>query len=73
MAAEILLGVSALRSLVREGETHLIDNLIQTSAEVGMVSLDASLAALVRQGLITSSTALNYSLRPQVLTRLLGR
>ncbi|MBI2011568.1 type IV pilus twitching motility protein PilT [Candidatus Daviesbacteria bacterium] len=72
LAYELVFGVPALRSLIREGKTHLIDNLIQTSGEAGMATLDTILASLVRQGLITSQTALNYSIRPQLLSKLLG-
>lgn len=71
LAYEILFGVNALRSLIREGKSYLIDNLIQTSAEEGMVTLESSLAKLVKEGQITAETAENYSLRPQLMSRLL--
>lgn len=70
LAYEILYGTSAARSLIREGKTHLIDNLIQTSAELGMISLEASLALLVRLGKITSEVAINYALRPELLSKM---
>lgn len=72
LASEILFGVPATRSLIRDGKSHLIDNLIQTSAEQGMVSLESSLTTLVRSGQISSQTAQNYSLRPQLINKLLG-
>lgn len=72
LAAELLFTTPALRSQIRESKTHLIDNLIQTSAEQGMISLETSLAFLVREGKITIETALNYSLKPGVLNQLLG-
>ncbi len=72
LAAEILFGSIATKSTIREGKTHLIDNLIQTSGESGMVNLETSLASLVRQGKITLEIALNYCLRPQILNKLLG-
>lgn len=71
LAYEILFGVNALRSLIREGKSYLIDNLIQTSAEEGMVTLESSLARLVKEGMITAETAENYSLRPQLMSKLL--
>lgn len=71
LSYEILYGVPALRAMVREAKTHLIDNLIQTSAEVGMVSLESSLAGLVRQGKINSLVAKNYSIRPAILDKML--
>ena len=69
---EILFANTATRAIVREGKTHLIDNLIQTSAESGMVILEASLAYLLREGIISLETAQNYCLRPQVLSKLLN-
>lgn len=72
LATELLFGVTALRNLIREGKTHLIDNLIQTSGEMGMVTLETSLSMLVREGKISTETAQNYALRPQLLNKLLG-
>lgn len=72
LAYEILIGNTASRSIIREGKTHLIDNLIQTSAEAGMIIMESSLAFLLHEGFITLETAQNYSLRPQVLEKLLG-
>ena len=71
LAYEILVANTATRAIIREGKTHLIDNLIQTSAESGMVILEASLAYLLREGIISLETAQNYSFRPQVLSKLL--
>lgn len=72
LAAEVLLKNSALSSLIRDAKTHLIDNLIQTSAELGMVSLESSLASLVNAGKISFEVAQSYALRPGLLAKLLG-
>ena len=72
LAYEILTANTATRAIIREGKTHLIDNLLQTSAEAGMVILESSLAYLLREGLISLETAQNYSIRPQVLNKLLN-
>ncbi|MFH1187176.1 MAG: type IV pilus twitching motility protein PilT [Candidatus Levyibacteriota bacterium] len=71
-AVEILLGNSAVASNIREGKTHLIDSVIQTSQESGMITLESSLASLVLSGAISLDTAKSYSLRPSELMRLLG-
>ena len=68
---EILTSTPALRTTIREGKTHLIDNIIQTSAELGMMTLETSLARAVREGLISIEVASSYALRPQELARLL--
>lgn len=71
MAYEILINTTACKAMIREGKTHLIDNLMQTSAESGMAILESSLAFLLREGFITMETAQDYALRPQVLNKLL--
>lgn len=71
LAYEILISNPACRAMIREGKTHLIDNLIQTSAESGMVIMEASLAFLLKEGLITLENAQNYAFRISVLNRLL--
>lgn len=63
-AFEILTATSAVKNSIREGKSFMIDNIIQTSADVGMVTLEASLGQLVLKGLITEEVAMNYSLRP---------
>lgn len=73
LAVELLLKAPALSSLIRDSKTHLIDSLIQTSGELGMMTLENSLVALVRQGRITFEVAQNYSLRPDLLAKLMGR
>lgn len=70
VATEILLGTDAVKTTIREGKTHLIENIIQTSKELGMLTLESSLSDLVRSGTITLDTALEFSLRPDQLLRM---
>ena len=72
MAYELMFANAALRSIIREGKTYMIDNLIQTAAEQGMVNLETTLALLTREGKITAETAQNYALRPELVNKLLG-
>ena len=60
-AFEILLGSSALSNAIREGKTGQINNQIQTGRSRGMVSMDQSLADLVRLGLVTGGAAMEYA------------
>ncbi len=69
-ATEVLLATPALRNTIREAKTHQIDNIIQTSAELGMMTLESSLAAWVRSGEVAMDVAMGFSLRPQELQRL---
>lgn len=70
---ELMLGTTAIKTSIREGKTHQIDSIIQTSAEAGMMTLDTTLARLVREGKITVETAQSYSLRPDELNRLIRK
>jgi len=70
-AYELLINTPAVRTLIREGRAHEIDSVIETNYEIGMVSLDRSLAALIRDGEITMKDAVNYSLNPKSLEALI--
>ncbi len=70
VAYEVMLGTSAIKTAIREGKTHQIDNIIQTSTEVGMNTIEMSLATLVKEGKIDLETAQSFSLRPEELLRL---
>ena len=70
VAYEVLLASSAIKNAIREAKTHLVDNIIQTSSELGMSTLEMSLATLVKQGLISAETAFSYALRPEEVARL---
>ena len=69
-ANEILLGTAAIASNIREGKTHLIDSIIQTSQELGMVTLEISLAKLVKTGEISLETAKTYAIHQEELMRM---
>ncbi len=70
-AVEVLLATSAIKATIREGKTHMIDNIIQTSQEMGMLSMEKSLLQWIHLGKISQETALAWSLRPQELIRML--
>lgn len=72
-AVEVLIATPAVRSVIREGKTHLIDNIIQTSADLGMLTLDMSLARLVREGKVNSDIAMQYSSSTEDLERLIHK
>lgn len=69
VVGEIMTGTAAIRTTIRDGKTHLIDNIIQTSAELGMMTLETSLARAVREGKISEEVARSYAIRPEELAR----
>lgn len=70
LAYELMLATNAIKTSIREGKSHIIDSILETSTEAGMVTLEKSLADLVREGKITLDSAQDWSLRPELLSRL---
>ncbi|MCL5795368.1 MAG: type IV pilus twitching motility protein PilT [Patescibacteria group bacterium] len=66
-ACEIMIADNAVRNLIREGKTHQLTNIIQTSASEGMITLDKVLAELVNKGEILIDDALIWALNPKEL------
>lgn len=72
-AIEVMFSNNAVSNLIREAKAHQIDLVIETSLENGMLSLNRSLAELVRRGEVLPETALSYSLNPQELQTRIGQ
>ena len=70
-AYEIMTSSNAVKTAIREGKTHQIDNIIQTSAELGMALIESSLAASAKEGIISAENARAFAIRPEQLERLL--
>lgn len=70
-ATEIMISTPAVRNIIREGKTHQLDAVIQTSADQGMISMDKALVALVKSGRVTAEEARGYCIDSQEFERLL--
>ena len=70
VAYEVMLGTTAIKTAIRDGKTHQIESILETSHEAGMSTLERSLADLVRRGIVTLAVAQSWSLRPEELMRL---
>ena len=68
-AYEIMRMTSAIRSMIRDSKTHQINNAIASGANDGMISMDQSILALYKKGLITAETALDYADEPDQMKR----
>ena len=66
-ACEVMISNPAVANLIRENKIHEIPTVIETSLEEGMISLNRSLAGLVKRKEISLENALNYSLSPKEL------
>ncbi len=70
-AHEILIGSSAVSSIIREGRTFQIPSVIQAGQQVGMQSLDLGLEKLAKTGKISHETALEKASDREALGRAL--
>jgi twitching motility protein PilT len=64
-AYELMLGIPAVRNLIREGKTRQLRNALTTHRAEGMQTLEESLSGHVRDGQIGYQTAVDASLFPQ--------
>jgi twitching motility protein PilT len=64
-AFELLIANNAVRSLIREGKTHQIRNVLSSGRAEGMCTLETWLNHLVENGLITYDDALSRSSHPK--------
>jgi twitching motility protein PilT len=71
-AVEVMIANHAVRSLIRDGRVQQLNLAIETGADVGMISLNRSLADLVRRGEISAEQAEFYSLNRAELKTLIG-
>lgn len=70
-ACEIMLTTPAVANLIRENKVHELPLVIETSAEVGMISLNRYLANLVKAKEVSMENALVYSTNSSELKRLI--
>lgn len=66
---EVMTVTPAIQTMIREGRTHQIDNVIYGGSDRDMMSMDAELQRLVREGRITRETAVLYAVNPDTLAR----
>jgi len=64
---EVMVANAAVRNAIREGKTFMIDNIMQTSIDLGMLPFEMSLARLVREGKVTEEVAMEYAIKPSEL------
>ena len=71
-AFEIMHMNSAVGSMIRDCKNHQIGAAIASGGEEGMISMDQSILALLREGRITRETALDHADNPEQMERRLG-
>lgn len=68
---EILMATSGVRSLIRRGDDHQLYSALSTGRSDGMISMEQSLAEMVRAGRIHRDIAIAHCFRPDDLLRYL--
>jgi twitching motility protein PilT len=71
-AVEIMMASSPVRNLIREGKIYQLPSVIQTHRDIGMISLDESLAELYKRGIITFQTAQDFCRDADEVSRLVA-
>jgi len=72
-ATEILIRTPAIARVIRDNEIHLIPGMIETGRELGMHTMDGSIAELVTAGTIPASAGLARAIDPDQLEKRLAR
>lgn len=68
-ACEILTNNSAVAATIRDGKTHMLENILETSSDQGMITFERYLSEMYAKGLITRETAFSYAIRPQQISK----
>jgi twitching motility protein PilT len=69
-ALEVMLGTPAIKNLIREGKTHQMYSVIETSAQIGMQTMDSSLALHFRNGVASYEECLMRAVDKENFSRL---
>ncbi len=69
LAQEILVATEAVRALIRERKTPQVQNMMQTGAKEGMITLESSLNDLVQRGVIAYEVAVQKANLPKQIRR----
>jgi twitching motility protein PilT len=70
-AFEIMINNPAVGSLIRSGRNFMLDNVLETSEEEGMILFEKYLLSLQNKGIISQETAISYAFREREIKKLL--
>jgi len=71
-ANEIMLASPAIRNLIREAKSHQIPSMIQTSANMGMITMDQCLRDLYMKGIVTLEEAMSRCQNVEELKKMIA-
>jgi len=68
-AIEIMIGVAAIKNLIREGKTHQMYSIIETNTQIGMQTMDRNLADHFRNGSVSYEECLMRAVDKETFSR----
>ena len=68
-AFEIMTINNAIRNMIRESKVHQLDNAIYSGGNKDMLSMDADILRLYKEGVISKENAVTYSTNPEVIIK----
>ncbi|HEX6186514.1 MAG TPA: type IV pilus twitching motility protein PilT [Pyrinomonadaceae bacterium] len=71
-AIEVLVNVPAVANLIREGKTHQIQTVMQTSRANGMATFETSTQDLIQKGLISKEDGMSFLRRRSAAQQMSG-
>ncbi len=70
-AVEVLQNIPSVSTVIREGRTHLLDNILETEEEQGLFLFEKYLLLLYEKSMISKETALSHAIRPNEIKKFL--
>jgi twitching motility protein PilT len=67
-----MVATDAIRSLIREGKTHMIPSTIESSSKHGMINMDRALVNLFKNGMISKESVIRNCIKPDYIKGLLN-
>lgn len=71
-AFEVMISNSAVRNLIREGKSHQLLSVMQTTRKIGNIAMDEAIMALFQEGKITREMAVQYAVDTDGMASKLG-
>ncbi|MFA5136813.1 MAG: PilT/PilU family type 4a pilus ATPase [Patescibacteria group bacterium] len=68
-AFEILMNTSSVGAIIRDGKNFMLDNVLETSEDQGMILFEKYLSKMYKQGLITKETAISHAIRRNLIEK----
>src|SRR3990172_7831545 len=72
-AVEIMMATTPVRNLIREGKVYQLPNVIRTSKDAGMISLDEALISLYLSRVISGQSVLDFCNDRSEVEKLIGK